>query len=42
MADGVYFLGGGPANSYIVEFRDFVAVFEAPETKASLAVIEAS
>ena len=41
LADGVYRLGGGPANSYMVEFRDFVAVFEAPgnETR-SLAVIE--
>ena len=41
MADGVYLLGGGPANSYMVEFLDFVAVFEAPgdETR-SLAVIE--
>lgn len=42
LADGVYLLGGGPANSYMVEFDDFVAVFEAPgnETR-SLAVIEA-
>jgi glyoxylase-like metal-dependent hydrolase (beta-lactamase superfamily II) len=42
MADGVYRLGGGPANSYLVEFQDFVAVFEAPgdETR-SLVVIEA-
>jgi glyoxylase-like metal-dependent hydrolase (beta-lactamase superfamily II) len=41
MADGVYLLGGGPANSYMVEFSDFVAVFEAPgnETR-SLSVIE--
>jgi glyoxylase-like metal-dependent hydrolase (beta-lactamase superfamily II) len=41
LADGVYLLGGGPANSYMVEFSDFVAVFEAPgnETR-SLAVIE--
>ncbi len=30
MAAGVYLLGGGPANSYLIEFRDFVAVFEAP------------
>lgn len=29
MADGVYLIGGGPANSYVVEFKDFVAVFEA-------------
>ncbi len=41
MADGVYFLGGGPANSYMVEFSDFVAVFEAPgNEQRSLAVIE--
>ncbi|OFW40690.1 MAG: hypothetical protein A3F70_09310 [Acidobacteria bacterium RIFCSPLOWO2_12_FULL_67_14] len=41
MAPGVYLLGGGPANSYMVEFRDFVAVFEAPGSEArSLAVIE--
>ena len=41
MADGVYLMGGGPANSYMVEFRDFVAVFEAPGNEArSLAVIE--
>ncbi len=41
MADGVYLLGGGPANSYMVEFDDFVAVFEAPVNEArSLSVIE--
>jgi glyoxylase-like metal-dependent hydrolase (beta-lactamase superfamily II) len=41
MADGVYLLGGGPANSYLVEFRDFVAVFEAPlSEERSLAVID--
>ncbi len=41
MADGVYLLGGVPANSYMVEFHDFVAVFEAPGNEArSLAVIE--
>jgi glyoxylase-like metal-dependent hydrolase (beta-lactamase superfamily II) len=41
MAEGVYLLGGGPANSYMVEFRDFVAVFEAPLSEArSLAVID--
>ncbi len=41
IADGVYRLGGGPTNSYMVEFEDFLAVFEAPgdETR-SLAVIE--
>ena len=42
LAEGVYLLGGSPANSYMVEFRDFVAVFEAPGNEArSLAVIEA-
>ena len=41
MADGVYLLGGGPANSYMIEFNNFVAVFEAPTNEArSLAVIE--
>ena len=30
MAAGVYRLGGSTHNSYMVEFRDFVAVFEAP------------
>lgn len=41
IADGVYMLGGGPANSYMVEFDDFVAVFEAPgNEERSLAVIE--
>ncbi|MGE3513362.1 MAG: MBL fold metallo-hydrolase, partial [Vicinamibacterales bacterium] len=41
LAPGVLLLGGGPANSIAVEFRDFVAVFEAPGDEArSLAVIE--
>jgi glyoxylase-like metal-dependent hydrolase (beta-lactamase superfamily II) len=41
MANGVYLLGGGPANSYMVEFRDFVAMFEAPlSEERSLAVID--
>ena len=41
MAAGVYRLGGATHNSYMVEFRDFVAVFEAPLNEArSLAVIE--
>jgi glyoxylase-like metal-dependent hydrolase (beta-lactamase superfamily II) len=41
MAEGVYLRGGGPANSYMIEFRDFVAVFEAPlSEERSLAVIE--
>ena len=38
---GVYMLGGGPANSYMIEFDTFVAVFEAPGSEErSLAVIE--
>jgi glyoxylase-like metal-dependent hydrolase (beta-lactamase superfamily II) len=42
LADGVYVMGGAPANSYMVEFRDFVAVFEAPgNEERSLAVIDA-
>ena len=41
LADGVYLLGGGPANSVAIEFRTFVAVFEAPTSEArSLAVID--
>ena len=41
LANGVYTLGGGPANSYMVEFDQFVAVFEAPgNEERSLAVIE--
>jgi glyoxylase-like metal-dependent hydrolase (beta-lactamase superfamily II) len=37
----VYLLGGGPANSVAIEFRDQVTVFEAPTSEArSLAVIE--
>ena len=41
LADGVYLLGGGTHNSMAVEFRDFIAVFEAPlGEERSLAVIE--
>ena len=41
LATGVYLLGGGPANSYMVEFDNFVAVFEAPGSEErSLQVIE--
>ena len=41
LANGVYLLGGGPANSVAVEFKEQVAVFEAPTSEArSLAVIE--
>lgn len=40
LADGVYFLGGGSHHSVAVEFRDFVAVVEAPlNEERSLAVI---
>lgn len=42
LAEGVYALGGGPASSYMIEFSNFVAVFEAPGNEPrSLAVIEA-
>lgn len=41
LANGVYLLGGSSHNSVAVEFRDFVAVFEAPlNEERSLAVIE--
>ncbi|HUA18449.1 MAG TPA: MBL fold metallo-hydrolase [Bryobacteraceae bacterium] len=41
LADGVWLLGGGTHNSVLVEFKDFVAVVEAPLNEArSLAVIE--
>ena len=41
LGNGIYMLGGGPANSYMVEFDSFVAVFEAPGSEErSLAVIE--
>jgi glyoxylase-like metal-dependent hydrolase (beta-lactamase superfamily II) len=41
LADGVYLLGGTSHNSVAVEFRDYVAVIEAPlDEKRSLAVIE--
>jgi Metallo-beta-lactamase superfamily len=40
LADGVWFLGGGSHNSVLVEYKDFVAVVEAPQNEArSLAVI---
>ena len=42
LADGVYLIGGGSHNSVAVEFKDFIAVFEAPlDEERSLAVIEA-
>jgi glyoxylase-like metal-dependent hydrolase (beta-lactamase superfamily II) len=41
LADGLWLLGGGTHNSMLVEFRDFMAVVEAPQNEArSLAVIE--
>ena len=41
LAEGVWLLGGGTHNSVLVEFKDFVAVVEAPNNEArSLAVIE--
>ena len=41
MADGVWFVTGGTHHSVAVEFSDFVAVVEAPQSEArSLAVIE--
>jgi glyoxylase-like metal-dependent hydrolase (beta-lactamase superfamily II) len=41
LANGVYLLGGGTHNSVAVEFRDVVAVFEAPlDEQRSLAVID--
>ena len=40
LADHVWLLGGGPMNSVLVEFKDFVAVVEAPQNEArSLAVM---
>lgn len=42
LADGVWLMGGGSHNSVAVEFRDFVAVVEAPlNEERSVAVIEA-
>ncbi len=41
LADGVYLLGGGSHNSVAVDFKDWIAVFEAPlDEDRSLAVIE--
>ena len=41
LADGVFLLGGASHNSVAVEFKDFIAVVEAPIDEArSLAVIE--
>jgi glyoxylase-like metal-dependent hydrolase (beta-lactamase superfamily II) len=42
LADGLWLLAGGTHSSVLVEFKDFVAVVEAPQNEArSLAVIEA-
>jgi glyoxylase-like metal-dependent hydrolase (beta-lactamase superfamily II) len=41
LADGVYLLGGTSHNSVAVEFKDYIAVVEAPlDEKRNLAVIE--
>ena len=41
LADGVYLLGGGSHNSVAVEFKDYIAVVEAPlDERRNLAVIE--
>jgi hypothetical protein len=41
LADGVYLMGGSSHNSIVVEFRDYVAVVEAPlDEKRNLAVID--
>ena len=41
IADGVYLLGGASHNSVAVEFKDYIAVVEAPlDEQRSLAVIE--
>ena len=41
LAQGVFLLGGGSHNSVAVEFKDYVAVVEAPlDEKRNLAVIE--
>lgn len=42
LAEGVYYLAGGSHHSVAVEFRDFVAVIEAPQNERRvLAVIDA-
>jgi len=41
LADGVFLLGGSTHNSVAIEFKDYVAVIEAPlDEKRNLAVIE--
>ena len=40
LADGVWFIGGGTHNSVVIEYKDFIAVVEAPNSEErSLAVI---
>jgi glyoxylase-like metal-dependent hydrolase (beta-lactamase superfamily II) len=40
LADGVWFIGGGSHNSVLIEYKDFLAVVEAPNNEErSLAVI---
>ena len=40
LADGVWFIGGGSHNSVVIEYKDFIAVVEAPNSEErSLAVI---
>ena len=42
LADGVYLLGGASHNSIAVEFKNWIAVYEAPlDERRSLAVIDA-
>ena len=36
LADGVWAVTGGTHNSMVVEFKDFVAVVEAPEQRGAL------
>lgn len=41
LADGVFLIGGGTHNSIAVEFKDYIAVVEAPlDERRNLAVIE--
>jgi glyoxylase-like metal-dependent hydrolase (beta-lactamase superfamily II) len=41
LADGVYLMGGGSHNSVAIEFKDYIAVVEAPlDERRNLAVIE--
>jgi len=43
LGNGIYFLGGGSHNSVAVEFRDFVAMVEAPlNEERSIALVEAT